>query len=94
MSAKDGDVSFNSDMWLEVRDYYATYLTNYHLGSTGASGVGLWGTDVDITVDNYNNFYTLAWTNNGVTGTDMALCGVIVTYEVASGASFMPLVTR
>ena len=54
----------------------------------------MWGTDVDVTLDNYNRFYTLAWFNNGVAGTNIALCGVIVTYELPTTSVFMPSLLR
>ena len=94
LSAVDADATFGSALWLDVRDLSGNVVNSYSLQSEGAPGTSLWGTDVDVTLDNYNRFYTLAWFNNGVAGTNIALCGVIVTYELPTTSVFMPSLLR
>jgi hypothetical protein len=95
MVAVDGDAVYDSAMWLEVHSATtAGVLASYSLQSAGASGTGIWGTSVDFYVDNYNYYYTLAWFNNGITGWDIALCGVVVTYEATLATTYAPMIAR
>jgi hypothetical protein len=93
LSAVDADATSNSALWLVVRDLNLNVADSYRVMSAGSPGTSVWGIDVDITVDNYNYLYTLAWDNYGVTGTNIALCGVIVTYDMPS-STFLPYASR
>jgi hypothetical protein len=88
MAGTDSDPSFDMTLWFRVANLNGTLVGGGTVQSSGSGGSGVWGTDVDVTVDNYNYVYGFVWTNNAVT--THVLCGIVVTYQVPVTSALMP----
>lgn len=95
MTGIDNNPSFNMAATLMVSDLFGAVVYSPGVQSAGSSPSGaIWGTNVDVDVDNYNFVYGIDWTDNGATGTSMLLCGLVVTYEVPVTSALLPLHLR